>query len=85
MVACMVPKGNMMQCILRKGEEKFELLKFAITKRLPPVEIIELESELADFFSEGVDNIVREGEEGYFPPGGAEFLSIRDTEEHFPN
>ena len=61
MLACMVPKGNMMQCMMKKEEGRFDLIKFAITKKLPPVEIIELESELADFFSVGVETVDREG------------------------
>ena len=60
MIACMVPKGNMMQCMLKKVDDGFELIKFAISKRLPPVEIIQMESELADFFSVGVETIARE-------------------------
>ena len=51
----------MMQCMMKKEEGRFDLIKFAITKKLPPVEIIELESELADFFSVGVETVDREG------------------------
>ena len=65
MIACMVPKGNMMQCMLKKVDDGFELIKFAISKRLPPVEIIQMESELADFFSVGVETIAREGERSF--------------------
>eukprot|EP00092_Neocalanus_flemingeri_P097337 GFUD01124045.1.p1 GENE.GFUD01124045.1~~GFUD01124045.1.p1 ORF type:complete len:115 (-),score=31.70 GFUD01124045.1:45-389(-) len=74
MLACMVPKGNMMQCMMKKVDGRLELLKFAITKRLPPVEIIELESELADFFSVGVETIVREGDNLRLSRKGTEYL-----------
>jgi len=62
MVACMVPRGNMMHCMLKEEEGRLKQIKFNITGKEPPVEILEVECIMADFFEAGITNMVREGE-----------------------
>ena len=62
MVACMVPKGNMMHCIVRETEGDLKQIKYNITAKELPVEIMEVETMLADFFEAGISDIKREGE-----------------------
>ena len=59
----MVPKGNMMQSLLEVMEgEKLKMVDFKMSNRaVPPLEIIGLECELADFFSSGLTNVNRAG------------------------
>merc|ERR1712059_76631 len=62
MVACMVPRGNMMHCILREEEGTLKQIKFNTTDKDSPVEIFELEMMMADFLEAGITNMIREGE-----------------------
>jgi len=62
MVACMVPRGNMMHCMLKEEEGVLKQVKFNITGKEPPVEILEVECIMADFFEAGITNMTREGE-----------------------
>ena len=62
MVACMVPKGNMMHCMVRETEGDLKQIKYNITAKELPVEIMEVETMLADFFEGGISDIKREGE-----------------------
>jgi len=74
-VACMVPKGNMMSCMLKEGEDgSLTQVKFNITKKQSPVEIIEVECELAEFFDGGITDMVREGERLRVMAGGKEMV-----------
>merc|ERR1711953_496971 len=61
-VACMVPKGNMMHCMLREVDGAVKQLKYSITGKEIPVEIMEIETELSQFFEGEIKNIKREGE-----------------------
>merc|ERR1712080_790797 len=40
MVACMVPRGNMMHCMLKEEEGTLKQTKFNITGKEPPLEIM---------------------------------------------
>merc|ERR1712080_573502 len=62
MVACMVPRGNMMHCMLKEEEGTLMQTKFNITGKEPPLEIMEVECEMADFFEAVINDMVREGE-----------------------
>merc|ERR1712114_57578 len=62
MVACMVPRGNMMHCMLKEEEGRLKQIKFNITGKDPPLEIMEEECEMADFLEAGITDVVREGE-----------------------
>merc|ERR1712029_518531 len=62
MVACMVPRGNMMHCMLKETEGILKQEKFNITGKDPPLEIMEVECEMADFFEAGITDMIREGE-----------------------
>ena len=65
MVACMVPKGNMMHCMLREVDGAVKQLKYSITGKEIPVEIMEIETELSQFFEGEIKNIKREGGSGH--------------------
>ena len=62
MVACMVPKGNMMHCMLREVDGGLKQLKYSITGKEIPVEIMDIETQLSQFFEGEIKNIKREGE-----------------------
>jgi len=86
MVACMLPKGNMMKCMLKEGDDgSLTQVKFDITKRQSPVEIIEVECEMAEFFDGGITNMVREGEILRVMAGGKEkVFTLDDLTNHDP-
>ena len=69
MVACMVPKGNMMHCMLREVEGAVKQLKYSITGKEIPVEIMEIETQLSQFFEGEIKNIKREGQNESNTPG----------------
>jgi hypothetical protein len=52
----------------REEEGSLKQIKFNITGKEPPVEIIEIECIMADFFEAGITGMVREGESGDFRP-----------------
>ena len=63
MIACMVPKGNMMQCLVQEEEGgSLKQVKYSITGKDLPVEIMEVEGIMHDFLESGVTDIRREGE-----------------------
>merc|ERR1712076_187386 len=62
MVACMVPKGNMMHCMLREVDGAIKQLKYSITGKEIPVEIMDIETQMSQFFEGEIKNIKREGE-----------------------
>ena len=76
MIACMVPKGNMMHCMVRETGGELKQIKYNITAKELPVEIMETEGMLADFFEAGITDIKREGQCQYLrlafskPPQG---------------
>ena len=58
----MVPKGNMMHCMLREVEGAVKQIKYSITGKEIPVEIMEIETQLSQFFEGEIKNIKREGQ-----------------------
>merc|ERR1712183_13371 len=62
MVACMIPKGNMMASILKMVEGgKFSLVKFNCSSRECPKENKDLEAEFKCFLEKGISNLARQG------------------------
>ena len=61
MIACMVPKGNMMHCMVREVEGGLKQLKYNITGKEIPVEIMEIETIMSGFFEGEINEIKREG------------------------
>ena len=61
MIACMVPKGNMMHCMVRETEQGLKQLKYSITGKEIPVEIMEMETIMSAFFEGKIKDIKREG------------------------
>ena len=66
MIACMVPKGNMMHCMVREVEGTLKQIKYNTTDKELPVEIMEVEGMMADFLEAGITDIKREGTENLF-------------------
>ena len=64
MIACMVPKGNMMHCMLREVDGAIKQLKYSITGKEIPVEIMEIETIMSQFFEGEINDIRREGQLG---------------------
>merc|ERR1712168_564105 len=62
LMAAMIPKGNMIQCMLRKEGESFHLEKLHMTEKETPIEIVEMEMEVSGFLKKGVTKITREGD-----------------------
>merc|ERR1712012_439833 len=62
MIACMVPKGNMMHCMVREVEGGLKQMKYNITGKEIPVEIMEIETIMSGFFEGVINDIKREGE-----------------------
>ena len=63
-VACMIPKGNMMASMLKKEEDGsgFKLVNFNCSnKRETPKENKDLEDDFKEFLEKGITNLVREG------------------------
>ena len=60
MVACMIPKGNMMVSMLKKVEDKFTLVQFNCSKK-ETKDNKELEAELKSFLEKGISNITKNG------------------------
>eukprot|EP00090_Calanus_glacialis_P023432 TRINITY_DN3618_c0_g1_i3.p1 TRINITY_DN3618_c0_g1~~TRINITY_DN3618_c0_g1_i3.p1 ORF type:complete len:141 (-),score=48.32 TRINITY_DN3618_c0_g1_i3:43-465(-) len=62
-VACMIPKGNMMASMLKKTEDGagFKLVNFnSSSKKETPQENKELEEDFKVFLEKGISNLVRE-------------------------
>ena len=61
-VACMIPKGNMMASMLKREEGgKFTLIKLNCSNRECPKENKELEGEFKIFLEKGISNLSRQG------------------------
>ena len=63
-VACMIPKGNMMASMLKKTEDGagFKLVNFnCSSKKETPKENKDLEEDFKVFLEKGISNLVREG------------------------
>eukprot|EP00092_Neocalanus_flemingeri_P010880 GFUD01011718.1.p2 GENE.GFUD01011718.1~~GFUD01011718.1.p2 ORF type:complete len:116 (+),score=47.01 GFUD01011718.1:102-449(+) len=61
-VACMVPRGNMMHCLLKEeSSNNLNQVKFNTTGKEPPVDIMEVETEMMIFLEAGITDITREG------------------------
>ena len=53
----MVPKGNMMHCMLREVDGAIKQLKYSITGKEIPVEIMEIETTMSQFFEGEINDI----------------------------
>merc|ERR1712106_732124 len=79
MVACMIPKGNMMASMLKKVEgEKFSLVKLNCSNRECPKENKELEAAFRSFLEQGISNVVREGNTLVLGAGGERMVLVED-------
>ena len=62
MVACMIPKGNMMASMLKKVDDGFNLVNFDCSeKKETPTENKELEEDFKIFLAKGISNLVVKG------------------------
>ena len=64
-VACMIPRGNMMASILKKTDDQngFKLVNFNCSnKKETPTENKYLENDLKAFLEQGISSLVRDGE-----------------------
>merc|ERR1712098_992758 len=52
----------MVACMVKETEGILKQEKFNITGKDPPLEIMEVECEMADFFEAGITDMIREGE-----------------------
>eukprot|EP00092_Neocalanus_flemingeri_P059045 GFUD01070474.1.p2 GENE.GFUD01070474.1~~GFUD01070474.1.p2 ORF type:complete len:134 (-),score=40.86 GFUD01070474.1:31-381(-) len=80
MIACMVPKGNMMHCMVREAEGTLKQIKYNTTDKELPVEIMEVEGLMADFFEGGITDIKREGESLRITSGEKEMVFTLDKD-----
>merc|ERR1712013_375693 len=62
LLAAMIPKGNMIQCMLRREGDSFHLEKLHMTEKESPIEIVEMEMEMSRFLKKGVTKITRDGD-----------------------
>eukprot|EP00091_Calanus_sinicus_P003337 TRINITY_DN134_c0_g1_i2.p1 TRINITY_DN134_c0_g1~~TRINITY_DN134_c0_g1_i2.p1 ORF type:complete len:136 (+),score=50.89 TRINITY_DN134_c0_g1_i2:140-547(+) len=77
-VACMIPKGNMMASMLKKVDGKFQLVKLNCSNRECPKENRELEAEFKLFLEQGISNVVREGKTLVLEAGGQRRVLVED-------
>jgi hypothetical protein len=64
-IACMIPRGNMMASILKKTDDQngFKLVNFNCSnKKETPKENIDLENDFKTFLEQGISSLVRDGE-----------------------
>jgi len=63
-VACMVPRGNMMHCLLKEieGAKNLVQAKFNITAKEVPNDIMEAETDMKEFLQSGITDLSREGD-----------------------
>merc|ERR1711902_219668 len=80
MIACMVPKGNMMHCMVRETEEGLKQLKYSITGKEIPVEIMEMETIMSAFFEGEIKDIKREGDNWRMFAGDKDMLFSVDKD-----
>eukprot|EP00090_Calanus_glacialis_P015391 TRINITY_DN2428_c0_g1_i1.p1 TRINITY_DN2428_c0_g1~~TRINITY_DN2428_c0_g1_i1.p1 ORF type:complete len:152 (-),score=50.16 TRINITY_DN2428_c0_g1_i1:56-475(-) len=81
MVACMIPKGNMMASMLKKedGGEGFNLVNFNCSeKKETPQENKELEEDFKVFLAKGISNLVREDKNLIMTAGGEQRILTQD-------
>ena len=63
-VACMIPKGNLMASIIRKSDEigSFKLMKFECEVKITTAkENKKVEDDFKAFFEKGISSLVRDG------------------------
>ena len=62
-VACMVPKGNMMHCILKEeeGNKNLKQVFFTTTEIEQPSDILEVETKMAEFLALGIKEVSIKG------------------------
>merc|ERR1711872_52923 len=81
MVACMIPKGNMMASMLKKKEDGsgFQLVNFNCSeKKETPKENKELEEDFKAFLEKGISNIVRDDKTLIVTAGGEQRVLTHD-------
>merc|ERR1712106_1273576 len=80
MVACMIPKGNMMASMLKKVEDGrgFSLKKFNCTNKDVSPENKELEAEFKAILEFGITNLIREGNTLTIHAGGLQKQLVED-------
>jgi len=79
-VACMIPKGNMMASMLKKLEdgEGFKLTNFNCSKKETPEENKELEDYFRLFLEKGISNLVRQDKTLIITAGGEQRILTLD-------
>merc|ERR1712034_101673 len=77
-VACMIPRGNMMASMLKKVDGKFQLVKLNCSNRECPQENKEFEAEFKCFLELGITNVVREGKTLVLEAGGQRRVLVED-------
>eukprot|EP00092_Neocalanus_flemingeri_P074971 GFUD01092801.1.p1 GENE.GFUD01092801.1~~GFUD01092801.1.p1 ORF type:complete len:139 (+),score=52.30 GFUD01092801.1:78-494(+) len=80
-VACMIPKGNMMASMLKKVEdgEGFKLVNFNCSnKKETPKENKELEDDFKTFLEKGISNLVRDEKNLIITAGGEKRIMTQD-------
>ena len=60
-VACMVPRGNMVHCLLKEAEGKLVQAKCNISGTAVPDDILDIETEMVEFLESGITAIERDG------------------------
>eukprot|EP00092_Neocalanus_flemingeri_P012000 GFUD01012937.1.p1 GENE.GFUD01012937.1~~GFUD01012937.1.p1 ORF type:complete len:137 (+),score=35.54 GFUD01012937.1:270-680(+) len=79
MVACMIPKGNMMVSMLKRVEGgKFGLVKLNCSNKDTPPENKELEEELKSFLEKGITHLIRDGKNLTIEAGGQQKQLVED-------
>merc|ERR1712243_315329 len=74
MVALMIPRGNMITCLLREEGLGFHQTRFHMLEKETPLGIIEMEHEMAQFLKKGLTMIVREEENLRLSSSGESFI-----------
>ena len=57
----MVPRGNIVHCLLKENQESLTQDKFNVSGKVTPDDILEIENEMVDFLESGITSITREG------------------------
>eukprot|EP00092_Neocalanus_flemingeri_P022431 GFUD01024328.1.p1 GENE.GFUD01024328.1~~GFUD01024328.1.p1 ORF type:complete len:162 (+),score=52.38 GFUD01024328.1:71-487(+) len=79
MVACMIPRGNMMVSMLKRVEGgSFSLVKLNCSNKETPPENKELEAEFKSFLEQGITNLVRDGKNLTIEAGGQQKQLVED-------
>merc|ERR1712183_455812 len=79
-VACMVPRGNMMHCLLKveEGGNNLIQIKFNTTENETPLDLLEAETEMAEFLEAGITELAREGDNLTVKAGDRTIVFSRD-------